>query len=185
MRNALYAFVICLCLFSLAAQAEEVSAEDKAFIDKQINTLVKIEPTPLTGDSLEKVFSAKFFKLEIRIGASGGGMDLVVARSGDNIVEATQPGTTADMPEFKALVNLNFKLKADADAKTFQFALDQLYPIDERFDKEDLKAKTFKRNGTTWTFIRGKFFDNFKGYIVKTDANGTISSIEYSLEIKK
>jgi hypothetical protein len=184
MRYALTTLVLALGLFALVARGEDATAQDKAFFEKQIGKLVKLEPQPLTGAALDKVFSAKFFKVNVSIGASGGGQDLVVARSGDNAVEVTTPGTTEDMPDLKKLVKADFKLKADADGKTFESALDLLYPIDERFDKEDLKVKAVKHKGTEWTFIRGKFFDNFKGIVVTTNADGVITNIKYSLEIK-
>jgi len=185
MRSILMSFAIIVCFIATTVRAEEATAEDKAFFEKQVGKLVKLEAQPLTGESLGKVFTAKFFNLEVRIGADGGGMDLIVARSGDNIVEVTKPGSTSDMPDLKALVKADFKLKTEANAKTFEAALDQLYPIDARFDKEDLKAKAIKQKGTEWTFIRGKFFDDFKGIIVKTDADGNITSIQHSLDIKK
>lgn len=189
MRYALLFVALILGLFLSPVRAAEqpVSADDKAFFDKQMGKLVKFEPKPLAGDALGKVFAAKFFKLGVSVGADGMSVDLVVAKSGDNLLEVTTPSTTADMPDFKTLFKPDFKLKTDADAKSLQAALDLLYPIDERFSdgKEDIKAKTFKHTGTTWTFIRGKFFDDFKGFIVKIDANGTVTSVEYSLNIKK
>ena len=184
MRYALVTLVLAMGLITLAARAQDATPQDQAFFDKQIGKLVKLEPHPLTGDALAKIFTAKFFKVNVSIGADRGGTTLVVARSGDNLIEVSTPGTDADMPDLKALLKPDFKLKADADGKTFQAALDLLYPIDERFDKEDLKAKAVRHADTEWTFIRGKFFDHFKGLVVKTDATGAITNIKYSLDIK-
>jgi hypothetical protein len=184
MKHALAISVAALGMVALAARAQEATAQDKAFFDKNIGKLVQLDPQPLTGEALGKVFKASFFKVKVSFGTDGGITTLVVARNGDDLAQVSTPGTNADMPDLKKLVKPDFKLKAEADAKTFEAALDLLYPIDERFDKEDLKVKAIKHSGTEWTFVRGKFFDDFKGLVVKTDASGTVTNIKYSLEIK-
>jgi hypothetical protein len=185
MRHALLLVVLCLGFCTLAARAQEATAEEKSFFDKNVGKLVKLEPTPLTGEALAKVFTAKFYSVKVSMGDDGGMTTLTAARKGNDLAQVSTPGTTADMPALKALVKPDFKLKTDTDGIVFQAALDILYPIDERFDKEDAKAKAVKHSGTQWTFVRGKFFDDLKGIVVTTDANGTITKIAYSLEIKK
>ena len=185
MRYAWLLIVLCLGLFTLAVRAEDATAEEKAFFDKNVGKLVKLEPTPMNGEALTKVFTAKFFAVKVSMGDDGGTTTLTVARKGNDLSVVSTPSTTADMPSLKAIVKPDFRLKTDTDGIVFQAALDVLYPIDSRFDKEDLEVKAVKHSGTQWTFIRGKFFDNFKGIIVTTDANGTITKIGYSLEIKK
>jgi hypothetical protein len=56
-----------------------------------------------------------------------------------------------------------------------------LYPPDTRYDE---KRKAVQHSGTLWTFIRGVFIGDFKGLVVTTDADGTITNIKYSREIK-
>jgi hypothetical protein len=185
MRSTLTIVALCLGMVAQVGRAAEATAEEKAFFEKNMGKLIKLEPTPMTGDALGKVFTAKFYLVKMSIGEEGALTTLVVARSGNNLAQVTTPGTTAEVPALKALVKPGFKLKADADGKTFESALDLLYPIDERFDKEDMKLKAVTHAGTEWTFVRGKFFDDLKGWVVKTDASGTITSIGYSLNIKK
>lgn len=185
MRHALLLAVLCLGFFTLAARAEDATAEEKAFFEKNVTKLIQLDPTPMTGEALAKVFIAKFYSVKVSMGEDGAMTTLTVARKGNDMSQVSTPGSTADMPELKALVKPDFKLKTDTDGIVFQAALDVLYPIDDRFDKEDVKAKAVKHSGNQWTFIRGKFFDNLKGIIVTTDANGTITKISYSLEIKK
>ena len=85
------------------------------------------------------------------------------------------------MPDFKKLIKPQFKLKSDADAQALQSALDVLFPITER---DDQAAKTIKHGGNQWTFVRGKFFEKSRGFIVDTSSDGSVTGVKYSLEIK-
>ena len=181
MRYTVLIVILCLALVTCVGQAQQTTAGDQAFFEKSIGKLLKVEPSPITGEALEKVFSAKFY--QVKVGLKGGGdMLLVAARVGDSLSEVSMPGTTSDMVDLKALVKPDFKLKTDADGKAFEAALDLLYPPDTRYDE---KRKAVQHAGTQWTFIRGEFIDNFKGLVVTTDADGAITSIKYSREIKK
>lgn len=181
MRYARLLVVMCLSLVTLAGRGQETTAEEKAFFDKNVGKLVKLEPTPITGQTLEKVFAAKFYTVKMSMGGEEGVRTLVAARLGEDLKDVTMPEANTDMPTLKALVRAGFKLKADADGKAFEQALDLLYPVDVRYDE---KRKAVRHSGTEWTFIRGAFIGNFKGLVVTADADGTITSIKYSREIK-
>jgi hypothetical protein len=157
------------------------AGEDRAFFDKNIGKLVKLEPTPMMGGALEKVFGARFFTVNVGVAGEAVVKTLVAAKVGDNLSDVSMPGATADMPALKALVRQDFTLKTDADGKTFEAALDALYPPDTRYDE---KRKAVHHSGAQWTFIRGVFIGDFKGLVVTTDADGTITNIKYSREIK-
>jgi len=109
---------------------------EKAFIDANIGKLITLDPTPVTGEALEKVFHATFYMVKANMGNSGVMNMLVVARSGDHVSDVSLPGATADMPALKTLVKPDFKLKADVDGKAFEAALDLLYPPDTRYDEK-------------------------------------------------
>ena len=182
MRYVILLVVLCVGLIAITGRAQEATAEEKAFFDKNIGKLIKIEPTPVTGGALAKVFDAKFYVVKVSVGGNGGATTLVAARVGDNLLEVSMPGSTADMPVLKALVKPDFKLKADADGKAFEAALDLLYPPDTRYDE---KRKAVKHAGAEWAFIRGEFIGEFKGLVVTTDGDGKITGIKYSREIKQ
>ena len=181
MRYAMTLVVLCLGLVVLVGRAQEATADDKAFFAQNIGQLIKLEPTPITGEALAKVFAAKFYTVKVKMGENGDPATLVAARLGDTLSEVSLPEKTADMPALKALIKPDFKLQADADGKAFEAALDVLYPADTRYDE---KRKAVKHTGTEWTFIRGTFIADFKGLVVTTDANGTITHIKFSREIK-
>ena len=181
MRYVMHLIVLCVGLIAIAGRAQDATAEEKGFLDANVGKLIKLDPSPVKGEELEKVFHATFYLVKAKLGNSGGTTMLVAARVGDNLSDVSLPGATTDMPGLKALVKPEFKLKADADGKAFEAALDLLYPPDTRYDE---KRKAVRHVGTTWTFIRGMFIGDYKGLVVTTDADGTITSIQYSREIK-
>lgn len=181
--NGLLIVLGMMLLLPKAAGAQSLSPEDQAFFDKHSTDVVRLETTRLNDATFVRVFSMPFFHVKIIIKQGDGGdesMETIVARSGDKLVSVGRPGTDTDMPDFPKMVSPSFKLKSDADAKDMQAALDVAYPI---IGDDDKKAATFRHSGTQWTFVRGKFFNNYLGFVFDTDANGTITSAKFSLKI--
>jgi len=157
------------------------AADDQAFFDKQTSKFIKLQPTRLTADVLGKVFTAIMYSVNV-VTSDGGSNSAVVARTGDDITIVTIPGSTTDMPDVLKLLKADFKLKSDADSQVFQDALDVLYPINTTFNKDDLNAKAIRHGGNQWTFVRGKFFDHFRGFIVTTDSSGKVTGVKWTLD---
>lgn len=172
-----------ILVLSRAAGAQSLSPEDQAFFDKHSSDVIRLEPTRLSDPTFVRVFSIPVFHVKLIIKLGDGGdesMETIVARSGDKLVSVGRPSSDADMPDFPKMLNPAFKLKSDSDAKDMQAAMDVVYPI---IGDDDKKAATVRHSGTQWTFIRGKFFNNFLGFVFETDANGTITSAKFSLKI--
>jgi len=157
------------------------AADDQAFFDKQTSKFIKLQPKRLTADVLNKVFNAILYQVNV-VTSDGGGNNAVVARTGDDIAIITIPSSTAEMPDCVKLIKADFTLKSDADAKMFQDALDVVYPIDTTFNKDDVNARAIRHNGNQWTFVRGKFFDHFKGFIVITEDSGKVTNVKWTLD---
>jgi hypothetical protein len=155
------------------------AADDQAFFDKQTSKFVKLQPKRLTADAIGKVFSATMYSVTV-VGSDGSSTNSVVARTGDDISIIAIPMSTADMPDVVKLIKADFTIKAEADAHVFQSALDVIYPIDSNGD--DAGAKAIRHNGNQWIFIRGKFFDHFKGFIVTTDDGGKVTGVKWTLD---
>ena len=119
------------------------AADDQAFFDKQVSKFCKLQPKRLTADAISKVFTATFYSVTI-VGSDGGSTNATVARTGDDISIVSIPSSTADLPDFVKSIKPEFTLKSDADAKTFQDALDVAYSIDSTFNKDDLNAKAIR-----------------------------------------
>ncbi len=176
------AMSLTLAVAASGALAQGASPADQQFFNENIGKLVKLKPAPLDNPALAKVFSAKFYNVDVIV--AGGGTKVLIGRKGSDLVQVTTPSTTADMPGFQKLLNTDFRLKSDENAHTLQDALDILYPISSDFGDDDAQAKTIKHAGNEWTFVRGKFFDHFKGFVVTTNADGVVTDVKYSLDIK-
>ncbi|HSU68630.1 MAG TPA: hypothetical protein VLJ39_17245 [Tepidisphaeraceae bacterium] len=182
MRHKLLALSLVAWILVLAPQLRaDQAADDQAFFDKQTAKFVKLQPTRLTDPAVEKVFKAVMYKVNV-VSSDGSSTTAVVARTGDDITIVSIPSSTAEMPDLVKLLNPEFTLKSASDGKTFQDALDAIYPIDTTFNKDDVKAKATRHKGNQWTFIRGKFFDHFKGFIVTTDAAGHVTAVKWTLD---
>ena len=184
-RKFLSLSLLALVVLLVPQLRGEEAGDDQAFFDKHVGQFVKLAPKRLTSEALPKIFSATFYNVGVSIGEDGGGTTLTVARVGDEIAQVTTPSSSAEMPAFVKLVKEDFVLKTDADAHLLQDALDVLYPIDSRFSPEDVNLKAIRHKANQFTFVRGKFFDNVKGFVVTTDAVGKITSVKYSLEESK
>ncbi|HEX5314725.1 MAG TPA: hypothetical protein VFX38_07485 [Gammaproteobacteria bacterium] len=178
----LTAFLLTLGFAAAGVRAGAVSPADQKFFDDNIGKVVKPDPTPLANPALAKMFTGRFYNVELNI--AGAGEKIVVAREGNDLIAVTTPSTTADMPGFPKLLKPDFRLKSDEDAHVLQDALDVLYPIDDSFGGEDAQAKTIRHAGNVWTFVRGKFFEHFKGFVFTTDESGAVTKVQYSLDIK-
>ena len=157
-------------------------ANEKA-IEKFILDSYKIKSEKLSPELINKVFTGDFYKVKVIADLGGGGTStserLVQVVSGK--VSGLQDTTTnMTMTGLNKCLNKGFKLNSEADIKTFEKVLDLLYPINT-FGKKEKKIINTKGKVT---FVRGKFFKKFKGFVVETDDGGVIKTIKYSLDIK-
>ena len=174
--------VLASILFPAMAPAGDLSPDDKAFLDKNISSIVRIDYTLMDDPAITKVFGAHFFRVKIIIKEELGEQtqELVVMRAGEKLANVSAPGSDGDLPELVKMFKAGFALKTDADAKLLQQALDILYPP---FTDEDKKLVAFVHAGNQWTFVRGKFFDGKKGYVFTTDAAGAITRAKFVLKM--
>ena len=167
------------------APATVSAADDTKAVEKEVLNRIKITPKKIESLALQKVFSATFYQVKIAIKQGGGTSTstMSLALNQGKFVDLETNGTNQKMPVLLSVVKKDFKLKSESDAKVFQEALDKVYPIRGFGSDKDVKA--IKKTDAGWTFIRGKFFKNLSGFIIKTDAAGSIKAIDFSLRIKK
>ncbi|MGH8274108.1 MAG: hypothetical protein ACRES9_07635 [Gammaproteobacteria bacterium] len=175
------AMSLALALLTAGALAQGASPADQQFFNQHIGDLVKLKLVSLDNPALPKVFSGQFYKVDVIV--AEGGTTVIVARQGSELVQMATPSSTADMPGFLKLLSTSFRLESDEDAHKLQDALDVLYPINSDFGGEDAQAKTIKHAGNEWTFVRGKFFEHYKGFVFTTDKKGAVTNVKYSLDI--
>jgi hypothetical protein len=174
--------VLAGVLAQAGPRAQQLSPADQQFFDRHIADVVRLEPSPVDNPALPKVFDCRFYRVKVVVAQSS--WTLVVARTASDLVQVALPSTASEMPDLQHLVRPAFRLATDEDAHVFQDALDVLYPIDAGFGGRDVAAKTIRHAGTAWTFVRGKFFDHDKGFVVTTDEAGAVTAVKYSLEIQ-
>jgi hypothetical protein len=177
--------IICFAIISfsiLKVNAQELSEKENSQLDNFIKSKISIKKEKVVSDTLEKVFTGTFFKVEAGFSFGDGGMfsGLLFVLKDEKMIENV--GRTDSLNTLLSLVRKDFYLKTEADAKIFETSLDKLFPISWTSveEKAHLKIKN------QWYFIRGKFFDSKSGYIVTLDKNSNISDIAYNMEaIKK
>jgi hypothetical protein len=166
-----------------AAHAQALTPDEQSFIDKHLPEFISTKVTRIADPALAKVFAAPFYKVEIAIKDNDGNSqlsDLTVARVGDKLVNVSSPSTDGDQKNLVAMLSPQFKLKSNADAAALQKALDLLFPP---FNDEEKKAVKFSHKGADWTFIRGTFFEDKKGYIFTTKPDGAVASAKFMLKL--
>jgi hypothetical protein len=107
-----------------------------------------------------------------------------VARIGDRVVLLEDTTTTRPMPVFFSTIKKDFRITKDEDAALFENTLDRLFPVGG-FGGDDSKHKEIRRTKESVTFVRGAFFDKRKGFILTLAADGSVTGVTYSLDIKK
>jgi hypothetical protein len=178
--------IIYIMIFSfliLKINAQEISEKENSLLDNFIKSKISIKKEKIVSDTLEKVFTGTFYKIDAGFSFGEGGSmcsgTLFVIKEGILIEFESR---TDSMSTLLSLIRKDFYLKSEADVKIFETSLDKIYPMswtNEEY-KEHLKINN------KWYFVRGKFFDSKSGYIITLDKNSKISNIAYSMEaIKK
>jgi hypothetical protein len=168
----------------MSINAQEISEKDNSLLDDFIKSKISIKKEMIVSDTLAKVFTCTFFKidagfafLEDEMTSCSG--DLFFIKDGEPFALG---GRTDSMPALLSLLRRDFYLKGETEAKIFEKALDALYPIGDFREKY---REHFKR-GNVWYFIRDQFFESKSGYMITVDQKSNIVNIAYSMEaIKK
>lgn len=164
------------------ALSQAVTADDIDFVREHLKDIVRVEPTRVTDPAVTSVFAVPIYRVSVEIHEADGTVSngLIVGRVGDAIVPISRPSTDQDCPEIHKMLNPQFKLTGTVAAETLQKALDAVFPA---VTDESKAAVAFRRAGNTWTFIRGKFFDDVLGFVMTTDASGTITGVKFALKL--
>ena len=182
MRSRSAAIVALALAFSgTSAAAQTVPQDELAYIRAHMDQLVQLNPLRLDDAAVRAVFAAPIYLVRIIINDPNGNptTSLMVARSGDSLVAISQPSEEGDCPDIHKLLKPGFKLTSAAAAATVQSALDAVFPV----SGPDAEARAIRHTGNEWTFVRGKFFDNGMGFVMRTDATGRITGVRWSLKL--
>jgi len=184
MKESLW-FILILTLFLLAtAYPQDLTQSKEDLIREEICRQIKIDAQPIDTPTLGKIFYGTFYQIKLSREGPDGSIfrmgNLMLVRVDDHFVIPEDIATNKSMPSMKSLLKKDFRFKNMKDAQMIQDALDSIYKISSISDKN---AKGIKQKGDEWIFIRGKFFDKYKGFIFKTK-DGAIIEVKYSLHIK-
>ncbi len=180
---------ICCLKGTLIDAAAEDSSEEAAAVAAEVRKLFKVSTAArkLESEALKKVTDAAIYDVDVTVkGPDGSSKSTVrVMKGSGGITALERPSTNQACPWLKDLIRETFKLKTEEDAKTLEAALDTLYPVSDRFGGADKKAKAIKKGMNRFVFVRGEFFKDLKGFVFETDESGGISSVKYSLKLKR
>lgn len=168
----------------LNINAQETKDNDKILIDNFIKSISIVEKEEIVSDTLAKVFSGKFYLAYMAFNVDGGTASCsdyrLVIKDG-KLTELEILSSKKKLDILYSFLQDNFQIKNENDAKIFETALDKIYPL----GWSEAEAKERMKIDNKWYFIRGKFFDTKKGFIITLDQNSRISQIDYDLEAIK
>ena len=182
--------VVCFLILSQVCSADATGKGDEATVAAEVRKMFKIttEATRWRSAAVEKVMEAGAGLYDVKVTIAGpdgrSSQKIRVIKKGSAVTKISAPSTNQACPKLQGLIKKDFKLKTEQDAKTVEAALDELHPISDAFGAKDKKAKKIIQEGDGFIFVRGEFFKNLKGFIFKTDKDGSILNVSYSLKIK-
>ena len=180
MKN-LISFLFSL-LFFINLSAQTIDPANQKLIESFVKRNIDVQLEEVDQTTVNKVFFGTFYKIKAAFIVNGndvssfGGNDHINV-NGSTVNMIDQIFTDTDCPILMSLLNKDFLLKDENAAKEFEDALNILYPADE----DDISEVKNMHKDPEWIFIRGKFFDDYKAFIVVTDADGAITKIEFRL----
>jgi hypothetical protein len=184
MKKLLRFILISIMFLSVTSYPQDLTQSEEGLIRKEICRWIKIDAKPIDTPILGKIFYGTFYEIKLSRedpdGSIFGMGKLMLVRVDDHFVIPENIATNKSMPSLKSLLKKDLRFKNMKDAQMIQDALDNIYKISSISDKN---AKGIKQKGDEWIFIRGKFFDKYKGFIFKTK-DGVIVEVKYSLHIK-
>ncbi len=162
-----------------SGKSESISSADKKLLYKELQKVVEGYKFNLTAFSIYGVpKELSFFDGSLEIsetyedGVKGTsespfiliskGAEYYVIRSKDELLENK---------EFAQALSKKYKIKNEADAKKFEAVLDSIKPAEK-------EIKKFYKKDNVWCFVREKFFEDERGFLVLTDKSGKILYME-------
>ena len=180
MKN-LISFLISF-MFFLNLSAQNIDPTNQKLIESFVKSNIDIQLEEVNQATMNKVFSGTFYKIKAAFIVNGNDVSSFGSNDHINVNDSTvnmidQIYTDTDCPILFSLINKNFLLKDENAAKEFEDALNILFPADE----DDIIEVKNIHKAPEWIYIRGKFFDDYKAFIVVTDADGVVTKVEFRL----
>ncbi len=172
---------IAIITAGLPAFGAEHGEIAELFMDSIHLEVKAFESPAFNGIVAEQVYDLEYTILRYGENRRGPGFKDRVYKSGDKLVRIFDPGSDVRLDYFDELLDPEFRL-TEKSAADFQAFLKTLMP-ERFFDESEIKGEAVRHEGNSFYFLTGTFFDNLKGFEVKTDGNGKISDVMYDLEL--
>ena len=162
--------------------AQTVTPENKKLIDTFVKNNVVAAAEDVGTEALSKVFTGRFFRIEVGFIETGSGASPCGSSSYVNIDQSTVKmaetiHTDIECPVLTSMIRKDFLLADENAARLFESCLNTIYPVS---DLELPNVRHMKKDAQ-WIFIRDKFFDDYTAFIVTTGPNGAVTGIEVKL----
>jgi hypothetical protein len=198
MTRFLYIFVFLLSTSS-ALVAEVTEAEKKA-IKMALFEVKDFKVEERTSKEFQEVFDLKAYALTGKVkdklsqsnSSSTHNLMFIKHKQAylklEMVKKSARGGKIKDLktPILHSVIKKGFRLSDRKAADTFEKALSLLYAYDLGSFGEDKmagKSKVYKVNDE-WFFVRGVFFKDIDGFVVKVDSKGIVKDIRYSYYLK-
>ncbi|HBZ35289.1 MAG TPA: hypothetical protein DEO33_02525 [Rikenellaceae bacterium] len=173
---------LILLLFCVSISAQTIDPSSQKLIDDFVKNSVEFQLEYIDQTAICKVFSGKFYKINIFFvetgsGANSCGSDNYVNVNGSVISMIEPVHMDLECPVLLSLVRKDFLLTNENSATLFENALNVLYPEDEN----EIQNIKHLRKDSQWIFLRGKFFDDSTAFIATTGPEGEILKIDLVL----
>lgn len=179
MKNLINLLVFLSLLSNLSAQS--IDPEDQKLIESFVYSNINLQIDDVDQGPLNKVFSGTFYKMNVGFIVNENAVSLQEVEScvnvnGSSVIMIETNNWNNDCPVLKSVVKKDFLLKDENTAELFEKALNVIYPVDEDHIQD---VKHFQK-GSKWIFTRRKFFDDYMGFIVTTEPDGSVTKVEYN-----
>ena len=169
-------------MFIVNISAQTISTENQKLIESFVKSNIDVQLADIDQNAVSKVFSGKFYKINIGYIEPGSGVNTCGSDNYINVngseVQMIEP-VHMDLacPVLMSLIRKGFFLKDENAAKLFEDALNVLYPVEE----SEIQNVRHLHRDSQWIFLRGKFFDDFTAFIVTTGPDGAVTGIDLEL----
>jgi len=176
---------LTIMLFALLTVTSFSFAQDKAETEriiKYLESTIEYNGKLIISSRLQKILASDIIESSLTFSNDQSGSYNVIQeqyfiRSGNQLTPYKTLNDMLSSSEFiESIKTKKFELNTFKDGFDFQ---SMLFPIDNK------RGLGFFKEENSWYFIRSKFFDDIKAYVVTTDEKGQISSVVYEKKLKK
>ncbi|MDA0148213.1 hypothetical protein [Vibrio sp. LaRot3] len=165
---------------SLLPSAHAQDSQDK------INNIVKqwfeVETHQINSMALRHTFQCQFYSatpvIKDPTGETSVGSHIFYSNNGQEAL-LTYPTTDEPLPDLTNCLKPNLRITNQQQADELLEAINDLFRSQNMMDSGFQTKATKTDQG--WALITEEFFDDLSGYVVKTNSQGQITSISYSL----